>query len=145
MAEAIPITVGSSIPELDEARLEQVARLLAWSENEKYGDGWIPAEVAVGQAEVVDLVLGQREAARKGQFPRALARPPDPDVRSRSDVQHVHQVQLVVEDENLVTPKFCHRDPADEFGFRRFPGAEGGNQRVRFTLGTYPCRDISHV
>ena len=46
MAESTRIRGSSSTSELDEARLDQVARLLAWSENEKYCDGWIPAEVA---------------------------------------------------------------------------------------------------
>ncbi len=35
---------GESV--LNEARLEQVARLLAWSERDNHCDGWIPADVA---------------------------------------------------------------------------------------------------
>ena len=53
------IGTGSS---LDEARLEQVARLLAWSEQDDYGDGWIPADVAR------QLLLADSPADRRNEW-----------------------------------------------------------------------------
>ncbi|MCY4556490.1 MAG: DNA-protecting protein DprA [Chloroflexi bacterium] len=52
---------------LNEARLEQVARLLAWSEQDDYCDGWLSADVAE------QLLLADSPADRHGEWRELVA------------------------------------------------------------------------
>ena len=62
MAEVTQLRNSGADSVLGETHLEQVARLLAWSEQDGYCDGWIPADVA-GQ-----LLLADSPADRRNEW-----------------------------------------------------------------------------
>ena len=62
MVEATQMMGTSADCALHEGRLEQVARLLAWSENDDHSDGWIPANVAQ------QLLLADSPADRRNEW-----------------------------------------------------------------------------